>query len=516
MTALRRRRGPTGVLAGLVATTTAVSLSAVAPARADRWQVESSASARVTATDNAGLGLGTAGRDLVTDVGAGLGIRHEGARISLIGNIFVEGFLYANHTQSNSILANVDLLGRWVAVEQFLFVDASIRTTQNYIDPYGPGLTSTTTANNTTTTQYRLAPYIESRPSTNLHFRARSDNVMTYNYGSNSPTTSAVDGSYFGLQTISLERDPVPLGWRLEGVEEQTRYQGQFLPLVSDFARAIGNMAIVSSTVVGLRVGVERHNYLPDTGWTAIYGGQASWRPSERTTFSFDGEHQYWGNAVHLVFTHRMPFFSWDLRASRDVDTTPRTLFNLPPTDNVAALLDSILTTRFPNPADRANEVQNIISREGLPASSSTFISIAAPRLSVTELASLGLAYLGVRNTLALTLSASRISDALQDGALATGNAAVNNFQHGAALSYALRMTPTATAGLTFTWSGIRSLDTASSTASTKDTALRGQVAIQLAPKTSVLLGAEQRRLESSVATSGRETSVYVALGHRF
>ena len=49
-------------------------------------------------------------------------------------------------------------------------------------------------------------------------------------------------------------------------------------------------------------------------------------------------------------------------------------------------------------------QVQDIIARQGLPASTTTMIPILAPRLSVVESVSLGTTYLGVRNTLALTL----------------------------------------------------------------------------------------------------------------
>jgi len=494
----------------------AASLLASAPARAERVDVEPSVVARVTASDNAGLGLSTAGRDVVTDITAGLRVRAEGARLSLIGSAALESFLYARHTQGNDIVPSVDLTGRWAAVEQFLFVEAAARTTQTHIDPFGPGLSATSTANNTTVAQYRLSPFIESQPSSNLHFRARSDNVKTKDYGLESASINAIDSSYFGFHTISLERDPVPLGWRMEAERSYTRYQGEFVPLVSDVARALVNWAVTDTARVGLRVGAEQNNFLADQGWTPVYGGQASWRPSDRTEFSFDAEHRFFGNGVHFVFTHRMPWLSWDLRASRDLDTTPRSLFSLGPTDNVAALLDAALTTRFPNPADRANQVANIISRQGLPASSSAAISILAPRLSVTENASAGVSYLGVRNTLALTLFVTRLRDALEEGPLATDDAGTNNIQHGATLAYTLRMTPTATAGLTVTYSRIQSLDTATTAERTKDGAVRGHVAIQLAPKTTTVFGVEQRKLASNVVPSGHETSAFVALDHRF
>jgi len=514
-TAAQRWRHHSSAIGNCLATAVAVSLSAV-PARAERIDVEPWVTARVTASDNAGLGLSTASRDVITDVIAGVRVRAEGARLSLVGSASLESFLYARHTQGNDIVPSVDLTGRWVGVERFLFVEASVRTTQSHIDPFGPGLSATSTENNTTLTQYRFSPVIESDPSSTLHFRARSDNTTTKDYGLASADIDAVDSAYFGFHTISLERDPVPLGWRLEAERSDTRYQGELVSLVTDVSRALVNVAVTDTAYVGLRVGVERSNFLVDDGWTSVYGGQASWRPSERTNFALAVEHRFFGNGVNLSFTHRMPWLSWDVRASRNLDTTPRSIFSVAPTNNVAALLDAILTTRFPNPADRANQVQDIISRQGLPTSTATAIPILAERLSVAENVSGGVSFLGVRNTLALTLFATRTSDALEDGPLATGEADTNNIQHGATLAYALRLTPTATAGLTVNYSRIKSLDTATASERTTDSSVSAHMTFQLATKTSAMFGASQRRLSSNVVPSGHETTAFALLDHRF
>jgi uncharacterized protein (PEP-CTERM system associated) len=516
MAAFPRRRNRKRALENWLTTTGAVSLLVGAPAWAERVDVEPSASARFTASDNAGLGTSTPGRDFISDVTAGLRVRAEGAQLSLVGTVSVEGIDYARHTQANEFIPNVDLTGRWAAVERFLFVEAAARTTQTNINPYGPTLTSTTTANNTTITQYRLSPYIESQPSSNLHFRARSDNVQTKDYGLASASINAIDAAFFSFNTISLERDPVPFGWRFEGQSSYTRYQGEFLPVETDIVRAIVNVAATDTARVGLRFGYERDNFLSDQGWQPIYGGQASWRPSDRTFFDFEAERRFFGNGMHLLFTHRMPWLSWDFRASRDLDTTPSSIFTLPATNNVSALLDSILITRFPNPVDRATQVQNIISRQGLPPATSIATAILGPRLSVTENASLGLTYLGVRHTLALTAFATKTQDALDTGQFATNSAATNNLQYGSTLAYTLRLTPTATAGVGVTFSRIQSLDTATTPGSTKDGAVSGQVVFQLAPKTTALVGASQRKLVSDVVPGGHETSAFVLLDHRF
>jgi len=513
---LEERHAPVLATSTWLATAAAVSLTLASPAWAQKVEMEPWVTARVTASDNAGLGFATSGRDLITDITGGLRVRTEGARTSLVGSVALRSFIYANNTQGNDIIPEVDLTGRWSAVERFFFIEAAARTTQAYIDPFAPGLTDTSTDNNATITQYRLSPFIESQPGPNLHFRARSDNAKTKDYGQESAAFGAIDSSYFGLHRISLERDPVPLGWRLEAERSETQYQGEFVPLITDIARALVNVAVVDTFRVGLRVGVERDNFLTDPGWHSIYGGQLSWRPSERTVLDFDAEKRFFGNGVHLTFTHRMPWLTWDLRASRDLDTSASALFELGPSNNVAALLDSLLTTRIPDPAQRASQVQDIISRQGLPASTTKVIPILAPRLSVVENVSLGATYLGSRNTLALTMGATRTRDAVEEGPLATDSSLTNNLQKVVTLAYTLRMTPTTTAGLTVSYSRIDSLDTATTAGTTKDGSVRAQMAVQVTPKATALFGAQQRKLVSNVSPSGHETLVFAAIDQRF
>ena len=214
------------------------------------------------------------------------------------------------------------LTGRWAAVERFLFVEAAARTTQTHIDPFGPSLTPTTTGNNTTVTQYRLTPYIESEPASNLHFRARSDNVQTKDYGLESASINAIDSSYFGFTHHLAGEGPRAAGLAVGGRTQLHPLPGRFVPLESDIVRALVNVAATDTARVGLRVGAERDNFLVDQGWQPMYGGQASWRPSERTSFSISTrEHRFFGNGVHLAFTHRMPWLSPGICAPAAIST---------------------------------------------------------------------------------------------------------------------------------------------------------------------------------------------------
>ena len=478
-------------------------LTFAGPTWAQSVDVEPWVTARVTASDNAGLGFATSGRDLITDITGGLRIRTEGARTSLVGSVALRSFVYANNTQGNDIIPAVDLTGRWSAVERFFFIEAAARTTQAYIDPFAPGLTDTSTDNNATITQYRLSPYIESQPAANLHFRARSDNARTKDYGQESAAFEAIDSSYFGLHTISLEQDPVPLGWRLEAERSKTQYQGEFVPLVTDIARALVNVAVVDTLRMGLRVGVERDNFLTDPGWHSIYGGQLSWRPSERTMLDFDAEHRFFGNGVHLTFTHRMPWLTWDLRASRDLDTTASAIFNRahqqrggpagfdpdhPHSRSCAACI----------PGARHHLASGPASFDQQPDPN----SCPAPERGGERIAGLSLP----GRTQHAGADDVRHADARRCGGGPAGHRQppTNNLQNGVTLAYTLRLTPTTTAGLTVTYSRIESLDTATTPERTKDGNVRAHMAFQLTTKTTAMFGAQQRKLVNSPPAAAR------------
>ena len=254
----------------LVATAAAVSLAIAPPAWAQNVEVEPWVTARVTASDNAGLGFATAGRDLITDVTAGLRVRLEGARTSLSAapHCSRSSTRSTRRATTSSRLSTSRAAGPPSSV--FSSSKAGARTTQTHIDPFAPGLSETSTDNNATVTQYRLSPYIESQPAPNLHFRARSDNTKTKDYGHESADFSAIDSSYFGFHTISLERDPLPLGWRVEAERSKTQYQGEFVPLITDIARALVNVTVVDTLRSG-PASRRRRGQLPDGYGVAIH-----------------------------------------------------------------------------------------------------------------------------------------------------------------------------------------------------------------------------------------------------
>ena len=118
----------------------------------------------------------------------------------------------------------------------------------------------------------------------------------------------------------------------------------------------------------------------------------------------------------------------------------PQVLFELPTAGNVASSLDAILTERFPDPAERARQVQDLIARQGLPSSLPDGVNIFSESPNVVTSYSGSLALIGVRNTLALTLYYVK-TITLPDAALPpTFIDFNNNVQKGVSLSLSHRL----------------------------------------------------------------------------
>ncbi|HEV7913698.1 MAG TPA: TIGR03016 family PEP-CTERM system-associated outer membrane protein [Albitalea sp.] len=503
-----------------VASAAAVLAAALAPAvaGAQTWAVEAGVGTELMWTSNAELGLPGGRNDTTLDIRSHVSVHSQGRRLRVSGTAALNAITYFNHTQPSQLQPEVDLNARLEAVDGFLFVDGGVRAQQTTQNPFGALPEGGTTQNTLTTTQARLSPFIEGTTSgSQVHYLLRSDSSWTQDSGAGSATaTASAARGYFGRQTVMFERDPRPLGWRFEAERSDTRYDDDTQdPVVLQLARLSVNYALGDEFSAGVHAGRE-HNDLADRLTQGnIYGVQARWAPSPRTTFTAFEEKRFFGKSWRLGFDHRRPQFTWNAVVSRSLDTTPQSLFDLPATNNVAGLLDSMFTTRFPDPIERGRAVRDFIDNQGLPASTLRPINLYAQRLSIVTLRSVTLGLIGRRNTATLTAFQSRTEDALESGALASGTALTNNTQYGASASLTHRLTPTMALNTSVDWTRIQALQAVGTERTTRRTA-RLRLNVQTTPTTNAFAGVRYRDLDSNVAVEGREGAVFVGMDHTF
>ncbi len=483
-------------------------------ALAQRWNVDTGVGSQLIWSSNPTLGTSVGREDVILDVRPHVAVRAEGARLRLAASGALNAITSANGTQPSRVLPEADVDARIEAIERFFYLDTGVRAVQTSIDPFGARPEAATSHNTVTTTAVRFAPSVESSINADTRYRLRSDNSWSrQSGGGDASALSAADG-HFGRHSALLEHDPRPLGWRIEAERSETKYRDDLQePLWLNVVRLSADYALNTDFIAGVRAGRERVSVLRDQPDNTIYGVQARWQPSPRTTLETFDEKRFFGSSWRLSFDHRLPRLAWKLLLSRTLDTAPQSLFELPATNNVSALLDAMFSTRFPDAVERAKVVQDLIARQGLPAQTLGPTSLYARRFSLVTLRSASMALTGVRNTLNIGAFQARTEDAAPGGPLLTGDAFTNNNQHGASMALSHRLTPTAAVSLSVEWSRIRALQSADRSI---QRSARLRLNVQAAPKTEAFAGARYRDINSNVATEGREGAVFVGLDHRF
>jgi uncharacterized protein (PEP-CTERM system associated) len=497
----------------------ALLAGAAAPAAfAQRWTLEPGASSQLTWTNNSLLGATGARDDLVLELRPRISLRGEGARLRLAGTAALNAITYFNGTRASRALPEADLNARLEAIERWLFLEAGVKASQSSSDPFGVRFESGTTANTLTTTQGRFSPSIEAPIDALTRYRIRSDNTWTHLSSADSTATAATGAAgYFGRHAATIEHDPAPLGWRVEAERNQTRYRdGVTTPLITEVARAVVDYAATQELALGLRGGYERSSSVVAAGGRGtIYGAQVKWQPSVRTLLSAENERRFFGSAWRLGFDHRSPHLAFNLALSRGLQTTPQSLFELPATGNVEALLDAMFTTRIPDRAERDRVVQKLIADQRLPSATLVPTSISSQRQSLVTARSGSVGVLGSRNAVFVGFFDTRTEDVPDAAALATGVAANNNQQRGASLTYSHRVAAAVSLSATLDWSRIRALNLAAPTETTQYGA-RAQVSVAASPRSSVVFGGRLRKVDSNIAVSGQELAIFAGLDHRF
>lgn len=516
----RRLRIPSRSASLTVHGTAALLASFCGPAAlAQQWSVIESASAQATWTSNADIGSANGREDFVLNARPRVDLRREGARLRLSGYLLLNAYSYANGTQPSRVLPEADVNAHVEAVERLVYVDGEARALQTSQNPFGANPSGNTANSNTvTTTVVRLSPYISKSVSPTFRYNLRSDNVRTGANGSAIGETPSSARSTFGHHTALIEQDPVPLGWRLEAERSDTRFSDSTQPpLRLDLARLNVDYALWGQELsVGLRGGYERNSLLGTQQKNSIYGAQLRWRPTDRTQLTAYDEHRFFGSGWRLGFDHRMPWLAWNLVMSRSVETAPQLLFELPAGSNVAALLDAMFTTRYPDPAERARVVRDFMTSRGLPDGTFQPTSLYTQQLSLVTYRSASIGYIGPRSSVTLSAYHRRVQDALAAEVLPVAPTAINNNTgYGGSVVITHRLSPVTTLNLQLDYARLRALRSISLD-DTKQAAASLRVIMQASPKTGVFFGGRYRKLGSNAVQGGDETSVTAGLDHTF
>lgn len=480
------------------------------------WNNEFSVRAQGTLTNNSGYGSGGSNgdADLVLELVPTWRFHRAGGRLRVDGSVALDMIGYAANTQVSRILPRANVLANLEAIDDFFFVDGSVTVTQGLQNPF---LASSggSTNNIYTAAQGRVAPYVKGNFGRNIRWLVRSDNSYTWTTQSDTPLQSATH-----MRNLAeVVRVPTPLGLTLRLTNDVTSYESDLRPDQElNTALAIVDYAFTPRFKIGLRGGYEKTTYTSAEDSGPIYGANLTWRPSPRTLLDGFWESRFYGPSYQYRYTHRLRRLATSVSGYRTISTYPQVLFNLPATSNVAGLLDAIFLARFPDPIERAQQVQDLIVRQGLPETLPQGAFVYNQSINLNTGANAAWALTGVRNTLGLNLFYMK-TEQLPDARVPTTFINFNdNVQRGGSVTLSHRLTPVMALNGTLLTRRTRGINENEGRES-RQHAASTQLNWQMTSRSTVFAGARYQIQDESGAvrfgSDRNEASLFAGLFHR-
>jgi len=452
--------------------------------------------------------------DFVTSLTPTLVIDEKGASTSLKGLISAPTSLYARTgAQNNKIYPEVDLLGNAELLKRFLFLEGDVSVTQQFFTPFGgqPADLANATANRYTAASYRVTPYVKGITPDGIQYELRNNNVWT----SLNSTPVPANGAYYD-QWLGTVSGPIGrFGWALDYDWNNVKFNDQ-PPLITELSRAKVIYQVDPNVRLDVDGGYEDNRYTFADYKGPIYGVGMQWRPTPRTNLVANWEHRFFGASYLVSFQHRTPLSAVGAQFSRNITSYPQQFLSLPATNNVPLLLNFILASRFPDPAQREQIVDTIITDRGLPTVLTGPVNLYSQQILLQESGSLTFGLLGARN--AVFLSGYYVRTEPISGAgnplpplLAAGN---DNTQKGVTLTWTHNVSPSLI--LTATGTASQTVANAPHIGKTNQGMATLRAATPISPSTTVYAGARYQKLNSDIQSDYTEAAVFAGLNYIF
>lgn len=489
------------------------ALLAPLAAAAQQGPLELSISSTATGTSNgASSASGLEQRDLFLSVRPSLAFAKAGPGLRLRADLGMDLITARNETRKDQALPFVQAKAETTVVDRFVFVDAALEVRQIEQDAFASRVEQGSTQNARTASTATLSPYISRELTSDLSLLARAE-VAWLRYSGDSSQDSQT-----GNMSAKLTAKPRPIG----GLVELKTFKSEYATSSTndwrvDAVTAGPTYSPNNELVLGLVGGTERTTSSGTTQTDSVVGVTAYWVPSQRTNLAVSVDKRFFGTGWNASFTHRMPSVSFALRAARE-PMLP-TVAGVGTRGNLSAFLDAILTTRFPDPVQRAALVSEMIATRGLQTSVQ---GTAGSVSNYAQLASGGettVVFLGTRNTVSVSIYQQTITLLTRaDGTsqfLGSGDS--DNRQQGATVGVNRRLSPNTALDFSARWSRIEGLSSRVGDV-TRESSVRLGVVRNTAPRTSVSLGVQHRQTDTNVSnlTSFEETSAFAGVAHRF
>lgn len=287
------------------------------PACALDWDFQPSVGARATYTDNVNQRATNSQDALILSVAPGFGLRSKGSR--RVQASLQYGLSAVNRfggDTDNDLFHNLNAVGKAELVEDFLYLDASARVSQELISLLGSTAdASTNSSNRTNVGTYLLSPYVRKRFGTFAHAEVRTTASGAI-FGDSAASNSSVRALTANLSSGTRFDD---LNWALD---YSIRKANNRNTRDTTFERASVHLGYALSRkfrVFGT-LGQDKNDYLSSTSTDgSSYSVGFGWSPSRRTNLEASVGERYFGRTFSLSGSHRTRLSRWNVRYAEDV-----------------------------------------------------------------------------------------------------------------------------------------------------------------------------------------------------
>ncbi|MBA3033113.1 MAG: TIGR03016 family PEP-CTERM system-associated outer membrane protein [Gammaproteobacteria bacterium] len=493
---------------------------AAAPAEADpavgqsarNWQITPSIAIDGTYTDNVNLSANNKTADFITRISPGIRLAGKSARASASLDYQWQHYAYATSSARSNQQQSLAASGRLELVEQWLFLDASHNISQQATSAFGTqGVgNELINTNRTQVSSYRLSPYIQGRLARfadyQLRYSGTHTSADTGALSGAATTTESWNGQLAGVTPLTL------LSWAVN-VDSMTINHASGLKNQNDRLYGTLTYLVAPSLRLSVSAGNESDNFLAGVERKKGTSGLgAEWAPTERTKVALRKDSRSFGDSFSADFTHRTALSAWRLSDSRSV-RVPTADLAQGSRGTIYDLLYLQLTSAFPNPLERAAEVERQLALAGIPANAQVFGPALTSQAFIERRQTASFTLTGVNNT--VTFAADR-SNSQRIG---TGIGLIDDLsqnqeirQSGFNANWAYKMTPHEV----LTLSALTSTSKGSNNAETTLRSISLRLTTQLGVKTSASVGLRQSHFEGTTGTGYDEQALTGAVQFKF
>jgi uncharacterized protein (PEP-CTERM system associated) len=384
--------------------------------QAEDWKIIPSVDLTETYTDN--LRLQTKGHEesaFITQASPGIIISRNGARFKLDLNYVLQNSYYSGNqhdTRTNNLL-HAD--AKASLIEDLFFLDSRADITQQNLTPFGQVADANFNLidNRTEVRTYSFAPYF--RKNFNNQF---SSELRYVRDSATSSRQGNIDskGDTFKFSVVSGTAFKV-VDWGFSYDNQHIDYVSQ-APLKMEVATINADFRLSPVFKLTATSGYEKNSYIslntkPEGFfWT----GGFVWTPTERTNFTANIGHRYFGSTSSVSISQRARTSVWSLGYHEDVATT-RGQYLLPATNDTANFLNQLWQSIIPDQDTRQRIVDNFIRDAGLPTALAQPVNTLTNQVFLQKNLQASVAITGVRNTALLNFF-NNSREALSSGAL--------------------------------------------------------------------------------------------------